>query len=66
MQPNLHPISDIVIEECIPNCKQCPRIWINEHIGHRIICECKKFQNHNINKLGEKAKLPAQPNPTNS
>jgi hypothetical protein len=49
MQPDTHPISDLVIEECIPNCKQCSEIWVNEHIEHRIVCWCKKC-NHGKNE----------------
>jgi hypothetical protein len=45
MQPSsLQPIPDLVIEECIPNCEECADIWINELVGHRIVCKCKKCQ----------------------
>ena len=42
MQSNLHPISDIVIEERITDYKQRLGIWINEHMGHRMVCRCKR------------------------
>jgi len=34
-------IADLIIEECIPTCEQCPAVWVNEHIKHRILCRCK-------------------------
>ena len=46
MQPSLS-IPPIIVEECIPSCEQCPSVWINEEIGHRILCRCKKC-NHGI------------------
>jgi hypothetical protein len=33
-------------EKCIPNCEECADIWINELVGHRIVCKCKKCQKH--------------------
>lgn len=39
-------LPDLVIEECIPNCEECARIWINELVGHRIVCKCKKCEKH--------------------
>jgi hypothetical protein len=35
-------IPDLIIEECIPSCAQCPLTWINEYTGHRIACKCKR------------------------
>ena len=37
---------DLGISECIPNCRDCPGMWINEQLGHRIVCECKKCRKH--------------------
>lgn len=37
---------DLIITECPLNCKGCNQIWVNEFIGNRIICICKKC-NHN-------------------
>jgi hypothetical protein len=39
-------LSDLIIEECIPNCEECAGIWINELIGHRIVCVCNKCEKH--------------------
>ena len=39
-------LPDLRISECIPNCRECPGIWINEQLGHSIICECKKCLTH--------------------
>lgn len=39
-------LPDLRISECIPNCRECPGMWINEQFGHRIVCECKKCLKH--------------------
>jgi hypothetical protein len=36
------PIPNLIIEECIPSCTECPLIWINEQTGHKIACRCKR------------------------
>jgi hypothetical protein len=48
---------DLIIEQCIPNCRQCSGVWIKDSIQHRIICRCK-FCDHGQNK---KAGLGSQP-----
>jgi hypothetical protein len=40
-------LPDLRISECIPNCKECPGMWINQQLGHRIVCECKTCRTHN-------------------
>ena len=35
-------LQNLLILDCIPNCKECPGKWKNEHIKHYIVCECKK------------------------
>jgi hypothetical protein len=61
-----YTLPDLTIPECIPNCNECPGIWVNECIGHRIMCQCKKCQKHNANnkRFGEEAKLRAKPTQT--
>jgi len=34
-------LADLVIDECIPNCKLCKRVWKNEIIHHQIVCYCR-------------------------
>ena len=48
-EPTPQPqLNDLVIEECIPNCEKCPSVWVNEQIGHRLVCKCKKCQHDKI------------------
>ena len=36
-----HTLPDLIINVCPLGCSaRCARIWINESIGHRIICKC--------------------------
>jgi hypothetical protein len=41
-------LQDLVLEVCPLGCdKKCSEVWINETIGHRIVCRCKKC-NHGV------------------
>jgi hypothetical protein len=54
-------VPDLVIEECIPNCEQCPSSWINEQIAHRIVCRCTKCEHHKTEAgevIGHQPSLP--------
>jgi hypothetical protein len=40
-QKNEHGLSDIILEACPLGCnRECSELWINEIIGHRIVCKC--------------------------
>lgn len=42
-EENKQKLYDIVLEVCPLGCnRRCSEIWINEIIGHRIICKCTK------------------------
>lgn len=43
-------IDDLVIEECIPSCKRCAGIWINQLIQHKILCSCMKCEHGKKNE----------------
>ena len=42
MEENICPLPDLIIQNCLPNCGECPGKWKNEYIKHNIICRCKK------------------------
>ena len=42
MESDLSAIPDLIIKYCIPDCEECPGKWKNEHIKHRIVCQCIK------------------------
>lgn len=31
----------LIIDECMPDCQTCRRVWINHLTGHKIVCRCK-------------------------
>ena len=43
-------LPDLEVDECIPTCQNCPGIWVNEVINHRIICLCCKNGHSKNNK----------------
>jgi Zn ribbon nucleic-acid-binding protein len=46
----LHILPDLIVNICPLGCDgKCAEIWINETIGHKIICNCIKC-GHNNNK----------------
>ncbi len=46
---------DLIIHECIPDCQECSKIWINSVTGHKIVCNCTKCDHgkNKQNSLGE-------------
>jgi hypothetical protein len=57
-----YTLPDLTIPECIPNCNECSRIWINECIGHRIVCKCKwcSHGNQNSDKSGQMSGMTSE------
>jgi len=43
-------LQDLEIAECIPNCEQCPGIWVNKLINHQIVCVCCKNCHKGVKK----------------
>lgn len=42
-QKSEHILSDIILESCPLGCdRKCSKLWINEIIGHRILCKCRR------------------------
>jgi hypothetical protein len=54
-------VQDLVIDECIPNCEQCPSVWVNEQIAHRIVCRCSKCERHKT-EVGSRSPTVSTPN----
>ena len=48
--PSLLP--DLIIENCLPNCGECPGQWKNEYSKHRIVCRCNKCKHGDSSDLG--------------
>jgi hypothetical protein len=46
-------LPDLILEQCIPNCKECPSLWMSKQIAHRIVCRCIKCQHGKIQKISE-------------
>ena len=44
-----HILTDLITDECIPDCKRCLGKWRNESISHTIICECG-ICNHKVRR----------------
>jgi len=44
-------IPDLVVSQCLFGCNNdnCPSIWINQDIEHRIVCNCE-CNNHTHNR----------------
>jgi Zn ribbon nucleic-acid-binding protein len=43
-----HVLPDLIVNTCPLGCdRKCAEIWINETIGHRIICDCIKCGHNN-------------------
>jgi hypothetical protein len=49
-----HILPDLIVNTCPLGCDlKCAEIWINETIGHRIICACIKCGHNNNNNKCE-------------
>jgi hypothetical protein len=33
-------LPDLIVNQCPFGCENCPGVWKNRQIGHRIICKC--------------------------
>lgn len=51
-------IPDLMVSQCLFGCNNsdCPGIWINRDIGHRIVCVCK-CNNHENEESSMKSEL---------
>jgi hypothetical protein len=61
MQSSSPTYPDLIIEDCIPSCRECPSIWTNEKIGHRILCRCKKCKHGEIEGVDKSGDLEVPP-----
>jgi len=61
MFPEESSMPDLIVEQCIPNCNECPGNWINTEIQHQIICRCHKCKHGQSEKasLSNQAKIVA-------
>ncbi len=51
-EQNEQNLLDIVLEVCPLGCNgKCSQIWINEIIGHRIVCKCTKCDHDKREKV---------------
>ena len=55
MDQHLH---DFTILARIPNCNECPGIWVNEYIDTLIICKCKAFEQKIILNILKRLQSP--------
>jgi hypothetical protein len=53
---------DLVTDTCPLGCNTCSRIYVNELIGHRILCKCKSCShgNQNSDKSGQMSTLTSE------
>lgn len=54
-------LPDLIVNQCPLGCKNCPGLWKNRQIGHRIVCKCDcahgRHKNNDENVLLKGASL---------
>jgi hypothetical protein len=48
---------DLIVEECPVGCNNCKEVYVNQQLGHRIVCLCHKCGHRQI--FLEKSKTSA-------
>jgi hypothetical protein len=46
---------DLITDACPLGCDICSRVYVNEYIGHRILCRCKRCNHGNMEQNVDKS-----------
>jgi hypothetical protein len=42
---------DLIVDQCPIDCENCGEIYVNDQIGHRIVCRCIRCNHNKKEKL---------------